>query len=235
MNLIRSLSLAAAVTSLAGLATAAHAALIDSSSNNPYSFTWNYNTGTSILSGTGSMSLSGFNSSALTVSASLTNTSVIGGIGGERLVGFGFGIDPNATAVSFSDTNDGGMVSAGFASGALPANVQGIEICAWGGNNCSGGGNGGIYAGSSDSFSIVLAGNWGSSVNVEPIGFRYQTGYGSFEFGLTPPPGGNPPVGTPPGRTPPTGTAPEPGTLTLLGLGLAGLAASRRRRQQIPR
>jgi len=35
------------------------------------------------------------------------------------------------------------------------------------------------------------------------------------------------------GDQPENGTAPEPGTLALLGLGLAGLAATRRRKEQL--
>ncbi len=54
-----------------------------------------------------------------------------------------------------------------------------IEVCAFGGNNCAGGGNGGIYgAGGSDTFSILLGGTWGTSVDIAPIGFKYQIARG---------------------------------------------------------
>jgi hypothetical protein len=177
------------------------------------------------------MTISGFNSSSLTVTVSLTNTSLIGGIGGERLTAFGFGIDPNATGVSFLDANDGGMVSASLAS--IPG-LSTIEICAWGGNNCAGGSNGGILAGASDTFSILLAGTWGDSVDIAPIGFKYQTGYGSFEFtsstSTTSTTGG----GTTTSST--SGNAPEPGTgsLALLGLGLLAAGFGLRRKQSTP-
>lgn len=203
----------------------AHAVLIGADTNNPYAFSWSYNTGTSLLTGYGSMTLSGFNSSQLAVNLSLTNTSTLGGIGGERLVGFAFGIDPNATGVGFSDTGDGGMVSASFASGALPANVAGVEICAYGGNNCSGGGNGGIYAGASDSFTVLLSGTWGSSVNIDPIALRYQTGYGSFDFS----------AGSSSSSTSSSSSGvPEPGSgsLALFGLGLLALGFRQRRQSR---
>ncbi len=164
------------------------------------------------------MAISGFNTSTLTVAVSLTNTSAIGGNGGERLTSFGFGIDPNATSIGFSDASDGGMIGAQAAFGALPANVAGIEVCAFGGNNCAGGGNGGIFgAGGSDAFTILLGGTWGSSVTIAPIGFKYQTGYGSFEFSTSTS----------------SGNAPEPGTasLALLGLGLLGAGFVLRRRK----
>ncbi len=165
---------------------AAQATLVSAGLNDPLNFTWSYNTGSSLLTGYGSMTISGFNTSQLTVLTSLTNTSALGGHGGERLVSFGFGIDPNATGVSFSDAHDGGMIGAVRNTGgntSIPSLHSVIEICAYGGPNCSGGGNGGIYgAGGSDSFTLLLAGTWGSSVNIDPIGFKYQTGYGSFEF-----------------------------------------------------
>ncbi len=86
--------------------------------------------------------------------------------------------------------------------------------------NCAGGANGGILGGASDTFSVTLAGTWLSSVDIAPIGFKYQTGYGSFEFTGTPGPSGGP--------TP----VPEPVTLSLFGLGLAGLGLLSRRRRR---
>lgn len=136
------------------------------------------------------MTASGFNTSTLSLSITLTNSSTVGGQGGDRLVSFGFGINPDANlrSIVFGEGSDGGMIAAGGASGALPANVAGVEICAYGGNNCSGGSNGGIYSGDSDQFTISMGrvggAVWGSSVDINPVGFKYQTGSGSFEFSL---------------------------------------------------
>ncbi len=146
---------------------------------------------------------------------SLNNTSLLSS---NRLTSFGFGIDPNATGVNFIDAADGGMVDAVKTTQQGSTNIPsltGIEICAFGGNNCAGGSNGGINGGTSDSFALVLAGTWGSSVNIDPIGFKYQTGFGSFEFT----------TGTPPSQVP------EPAPIALLGIGLLGLALGLRRRR----
>ncbi len=80
-------------------------------------------------------------------------------------------------------------------------------------NNCSGGGNGGILGGGSDAFTVGLLGTWGSSVEIDPIGFKYQTGSGSFEFTT-----GN------------GGSVPEPGALALFLLGLVGMTVWPRRK-----
>jgi hypothetical protein len=205
----------AALTGL--LPVASEAALVSGATNNPHAFSWNYNTGTSLLTGSGSMTLSGVNSSLLSVSVSLANTSAIGGVGGERLVGFAFGIDPNASSLGFADSADGGLRDVSWASGALASNVAGVEVCAFGGVNCSGGSNGGIYAGTSDAFTVLLGGNWGDSVNIDPIGVRYQTGYGAFTFA----------------SSSSSGNVPEPatGSLVGLGLGMLGIGIARRRKQ----
>lgn len=185
------------------------AVVISSGSNNPFAFTWSFASVAGALTGSGSMTLSGFNSSILTVNVTLNNTSTPAS---NRLTSFGFGIDPNATGASFSDVADGGMINASLS--AIPS-LATIEVCAFGGPNCSGGGSGGILGGGSDTFSILLAGTWGSSVSIDPIGFKYQTGLGSFEFTT---------------GTPGTPKVPEPATLGLLGIGLLGAFAVRKRK-----
>src|SRR5687768_6335917 len=162
-------------------ATASHAVLVTDST--PYNFSWSYiSSGAGTLSGNGTLTVSGFNSSSLTVGVTLNNQS---SPASDRLTSFGFGIDPNATGVSFSDVADGGLINSSLSQ--IPS-LASIEVCAYGGPNCSGGGNGGILGGGSDSFSLILAGTWGSSVNIDPIGFKYQTGAGAYEFTVPPPP-----------------------------------------------
>jgi hypothetical protein len=129
------------------------------------------------------MTASGFSSGSLSLLITLNNTSPVLT---NRLTVFGFGINPNVVdpagpsdGVTFSDAADGGMVDAKRDN--IPSLAL-IEVCAFSGPNCSGGGGGGINGLASDTFTLALNGTWGTSVDIDPIGFKYQTGLGSFEF-----------------------------------------------------
>jgi hypothetical protein len=205
-----------AAAALFGLfSTSSHAILISTSADHNFSWSFDSQSGAGLLTGTGVMAIAGFNSSSLTVAVVLNNTS---SPASDRLTAFGFGIDPNATSVTFADVADGGMINASLSQ--IPS-LATIEICAYGGPNCAGGGNGGILGGASDAFQLVLAGTWGSSVNIDPIGFKYQTDFGSFEFTTDRPP-------------PPPTTVPEPSAWALFSAGLILLGFGRLRRRRQP-
>jgi hypothetical protein len=178
-----------------------------------------------VLTATGTVSVtSGFNSSSLVLHVILNNASTLNGTpltaaANVRLSGWGFGVNPNATGVTFTDASDGGLIDATM--GSIPS-LAAIEVCAWGGNSCSGGSNGGIQAGGGDTFDLVLAGFWGSAVTFDPLGVRFQTGLGSFEFTCG---------GSCAGASDIAAAVPEPGTLALVGIALLGLATVGRRRQ----
>ena len=204
-SVVRLASVAVAALGLAGFSLPSQAVTITSSSSS-YSFNWSYSSAAGLLTGNGTLAVSGFNSNVLGVSVTLNNTS---GLASNRLTAFGFGIDPNANGTILLDNLlDGGMWAATMSS--MPG-LAGVEVCAWGGLGCGGGQyGGGINGGNGDSFKLLLAGKWGDSVNIDPIGFKYQTDAGSFHF------------------TTNGGSVPAPGPLALFGFGMAALLVRRR-------
>ena len=214
--------LAIAALGLALASSHASAFLIDHVGQS-LGFSWSYVGGEYALTGTGTITAAGFGDNSLTLQFWLRNNTVADSGVDARLTAFGFGIDPNTTGVTFyDDPNDGGMISAALDN--IPS-LKTIEVCVFGGRNCAGGANGGIFAnGASDIFSLKLTGDFAKGATIDPLGYKYQTDDGSYEFSCSTTSrnyqcsGGS------------VVSVPEPGTLALVGVAVAGLGFARRRK-----
>ena len=186
-------------------------------------FSWSYAGGGYNLTGAGTMTATALSAGSLTLQFVLTNNTTAASGVDARLTAFGLGIDPDASGVTFSDATDGGMVDASLDS--IPS-LKTIEVCAFGGPNCSGGGNGGIFAnGASDLFSLTITGAFANGVTIDPLGDKYQTNVGSFEFSCS--------TTSTTGQCEGGRTVPEPGSLALLGAIAAAYVTTRRPRSPL--
>jgi len=200
-------------------------AVVINTMNTPVAFTISEDIGGGIvLTATGSVTITaGLNTNALDLQVILNNDSTLNGqpytpTDGVTLIGWGFGVDPDMTDVMFTSGSPTGMIDA-TPNVSLPG-LTGIEVCAWGGNGCSGNLPGGILAGDSQTFSLVLAGTWGSSVTFDPIGARFRMGENFFSLQCT-------------GECLAPAAVPEPESVALVAIALLmmGWTVARKRRE----
>lgn len=176
------------------------------------------------LTATATFTLTAFDSDNIDFDIVLENTTptnvVINGNSTNtvRISSFGFNIQPDATGVTVTQ-------NAADWSADVNQNFPGwqsVDVCAWDGNNCSGGGNEGVFAGASDSLSLSLTGTFGNeTAMLLDFPAKFQGDFGSFEPGGTPHNGGGNGGGG-------GGGVPEPGSLSLILLGAFGLMRRRR-------
>jgi hypothetical protein len=90
-----------------------------------------------------------------------------------------------------------------------------VDVCGTSGNNCSGGGSGGVPAGDSDDFTLQVNGTFASVLTLSNFGLKIQGGPGGNSFEL---------AGVP------TLKVPESASISLLLMGIGVIAAKSARR-----
>ncbi len=171
---------------------------------------WSYSNGDYAVSASGTITVASVSSNAMTLNISIGNTtSVGGGLTEARLSSFGFGVSDAEGMASAGGTR---LTNTAFAP---KPNLPGfdVDVCAYAGRNCAGGGNKGITLGFGDSFTMDIYGDFDPSegVTLDQFAVKFQTNVGSFELAGSPQP------------------VPLPAAAWLLGAGLFGLVGVRRK------
>lgn len=105
------------------------------------------------------------------------------------VTGFGLAVDPDATSVNLvaGEFFDNAELQTGQQN--FPGGFKGIDICAFSSQNCSGGDiKSGLQAGSSDTFTLKIGGNFSKGVTIASYPVKFQTEGGSFEAAGVPEP-----------------------------------------------
>lgn len=180
-------------------------------------------------SATATLEVLTFTSNALVINFSIKNTTPTNTAGTNRLVTFGFDVTPtNAISGVTADTAVSGW-SANF--GANP-NVPSykVDICVFDGQNCAGGSNDGIGEMLTESFKLTFSGTFNTppTLALDRFVARFQSAGEKdasgvlTDYTIT--------IPDDPGTDPEN--IPEPVTLALFGMGLAGLGVAMRRRRR---
>ena len=172
------------------------------------------------LLASGSIEVSGISTTGLLLEVEISNDSPPLGINGNpRITSFGLAVDPGIGSGTVSDAT---FLST-FDMGNFPG-FGNVEFCAGSGNNCAGGGSGGIIAGATDIFTLNLLWLGGplatapDSITLSQFAFKFQGGPDGASFQIP---------GEPGGAVPPA-QVPMPAAIAIVGLGLVALAASRK-------
>jgi hypothetical protein len=218
-----------AVLALAAIFCAVPAGAVPMSQGASIIVTFPAPSGNTNLAASAIVTLTSLTSNSALIDVSISNNTLVAGDPNALLTAFGFLFSPTPTAnaaIALTDTSASDTDA--FVQGQTPDNVPSLNtgngdpenVCTWTGTSCSGGAGTGLQDGQTDKFSFLLAGTFGTSVDLSNFGVKWQGCDGcSFEI-----------LGIP--GSPVTSQAvPEPGALTLTGAGLLALFAVTRLRR----